>query len=66
MGQLTQSGQQAIPCHMISCSAIKAEGKDKEGGTFVVMVLVFPRSHYMCWGLAFQQVAGHLLADGKT
>jgi len=48
MGQLAQTGQWDIACHMISCSAVKAEGKGEEGGTFWVMALVFPRSNYLC------------------
>jgi len=54
-----------IPYHMISRSAVKAQGKEEEGRTFVVTVFVFPNNHCACWGLAFQEAAKHLPSNGK-
>lgn len=52
-----QTGQREFPYHMTSCSAIKAQEKEK-GKAFMVMAIFFPSNHYTCWGTAPQQVAG--------
>lgn len=57
--------QRHVPYHMISCSEIKAQGKEEEAGIFVVLVFVFSSNHYMCWGPAFWEVAKHLPVNGK-
>jgi len=36
---------------MTSCSAIRAQGREDEGGSFAVMEFAFPRKHYACQGL---------------
>lgn len=37
-----------------------AQAKEEEGEMFLVIVFVFPRSHWVCWGPAFWKVAEHL------
>lgn len=39
-GQLTPTGPKNIPCHMMSCSAIKDGGMEEEQGTLAVMAFV--------------------------
>ena len=63
-GQLTPADQRDIPCHTISCSAYKTEGRRK-WGTFGVTAFVFPSNHYKWWSRAFLKMAEHLPADGK-
>lgn len=45
-GQFTPSDQRDIPSPMMTCSAIKTQGKEDEGGSFAVRAFVFPRKHY--------------------
>jgi len=40
--------QRDIPYHMILYSAIKAQGKEVEGGSFMVMAFVFSSNGYVC------------------
>lgn len=47
---------------MMSWSAIKAEGKDEDAGTFVVMAFDFLSNCYAYCSPAAQKVAGHLSA----
>lgn len=48
MGNTNTTAQSGTddPNHMMSCSATKAQGKEEEGRTFVVMVFVFPSNRY--------------------
>ena len=64
-GQLTPTDQRDIPCHMMSCSACKAERRKRKWGTFEVNAFVFPSNHYMWWSPAFLVMAEQLSADGK-
>jgi len=50
---------------MMSCLAIKVEGKDEDARTFLIMAFVFPNNHYRCRCPAFQEVPGQQPADGK-
>jgi len=43
----------------------KSWEKEKERGTFGVMVFVFPSNRYMWWSPAFLEMAEHLQAGGK-
>ena len=43
---MTPTDQRDIPYHMMLCLATKAQGKEEEGGTFMVMVFAFPSN---CW-----------------
>ena len=45
-GQLTPTDQRAIPYHMTSCSAYKAGGRRRKGGTLGVMVFLKPHCCY--------------------
>ena len=64
-GQLSPTDQRDIPYHMTSCSAYKAGGKRRNGGTFRGMVFVFPSNGYAWWSPAFLEMAEHLPAHGK-
>ena len=46
LGQLTPTDQRAIPYHMVSCLAYKAEGTRRKEETFRLMAFVFPSNHY--------------------
>jgi len=65
LGQLIQIDCCHISCHMMPCSAIKAQEKEEEGEIMVLMAFVFPSNLSACWGHASEAVAGHLPADGK-
>lgn len=49
--------------HITWCSAAKAQGKEVQGRTFMIMVFVFPNNCYTWWSLAF--LAKRLPAAGK-
>lgn len=48
MGQLSCIEQRHILQHVMSCSAIKAMGKEEEGGTFMQMAFIFLSNCYTC------------------
>lgn len=50
---------------LMLCSGIKAQEKEEDAGTIVVMVVVFPSRHYVCWSRTFREVAQHPPANGK-
>ena len=66
LGQLTPTDQRDIPHHMASCSAYKAGGRRRKGGTFGVMAFVFPIHRYTWWSPAFLEMAEHLPANGSS
>jgi len=47
-GQLTPTDRKDITHHMPFCSAIKTQGREEEGGMFVVMMFVLPSKCYEC------------------
>ena len=46
-GQLPPAAQRDIPDHRMSCSAHKAGGRRRKGGTFRVTAFVFPSNRYV-------------------
>lgn len=46
-------------------SVVKAQRKEEEGWTFLVMVLIFPSNWHMCWGSVFLEMPKHLPANTK-
>jgi len=64
-GQLTPLDQSNSPYHMMSWSAIKAQGKE-EGGMLIVKAFVFSSNHYACRGSASQDVANICLPMGNS
>lgn len=67
-GQQIPTDHRDIPNHLTWCSGTKSGGKEEEVGgrrTSVIMAFAFPNDHYTCRDPAFQDVIGHLTADGK-
>lgn len=42
-----QTDQRDILCHIMACSAIKAQEKEDKAGKVMVTALFFPSNHYM-------------------
>lgn len=55
------SDQRDFPQPMVLWSAVKAQGKEEEGGLFAVTAFAFPSKHFAC----LQEGTKHLPADGK-
>lgn len=45
----TQIDQRDVSCHTMLCSAVKAQGKEEQRGTFVVTTFFFSSNCYV-WG----------------
>jgi len=54
--KLTSNGERDIPYHMTSCSAYKAGGRRRKGGTFRMLAFVFSSNCYMCRSLALLEM----------
>ena len=65
LGLLTPANQRNIPYHRTLRSAIKAGGGRRKGGTFRVVVSVFPSNCYVWRSPIFLEVVQHLPVSGK-
>lgn len=52
--------------HITWCSAIKAQVKEEQGRTFMVMIFVFPNNCYTWWSLACQERLNICLLVGRS
>lgn len=44
-GKGTHTDQRDVPCHVVSCSAIKVGGRRRKRGMFAAIAFVFPRNY---------------------
>lgn len=51
---------------MARWNEMKAQVKEEEGKTFMVMAIFFPNKYYVCWHPALQEVAKYLPAIGSS
>lgn len=63
-GQQTKPTNSNIPCHMMPCSAGKAQGRKKKRGKFGVMAW-FPKQSLLVMKARFWGSAKHLSANGE-